>query len=147
MGFQKSSSDSSLFIHHHSRTLVYILVYVDYIIIIGSNSYAIKQAIWVLSSVFSPKDLGQLHYFLGVEVFWTQVEIILTQPKYVCDFLAGHNMSECKPIHTLMSSPTSLSIKDGTPSVDGTLYRQVVGKLQYLSFTRPDISFVVNKLS
>ncbi|PHT83774.1 hypothetical protein T459_12217 [Capsicum annuum] len=56
-------------------------------------------------------------------------------------------MSECKPVTTPMSSTTSLSLKDDTPLVDATLYRQVLGKLQYLSFTRLDISFAVNKLS
>ncbi|OIT34754.1 retrovirus-related pol polyprotein from transposon tnt 1-94, partial [Nicotiana attenuata] len=73
--------------------------------------------------------------------------IILSQAKYVSDILAAHNMSDCKPVQTPMSSTVSLLLKDDTPSVDATLYRQVLGKLQYLSFTRPDISFAINKLS
>lgn len=56
-------------------------------------------------------------------------------------------MSECKRVHTPMNSSSFLYFKDRTPFEDVTLYRDTVSKLQYLSFTRPDISFVVNKLS
>nr|XP_016480857.1 PREDICTED: uncharacterized mitochondrial protein AtMg00810-like [Nicotiana tabacum] len=143
IGFQKSNSDSSLFICHHNGALVYILVYVDDIIITGSSSDVIKQAIHVLSARFSLKDLGQLHYFLGIEVLRTTDDIILSQAKYVSDIFAAHNMSDCKLVQTPMSSTESLLLKDDTPYVDATLYCQVLGKLQYLSFTRPDISFAI----
>ncbi|KAF3668615.1 putative LRR receptor-like serine/threonine-protein kinase-like [Capsicum annuum] len=147
IGFQKSNSDSSLFIHHQNEALIYILVYVDDIIITGSNSGVIKKTIQVLSSRFSLKDLRLLHYFLSIEVLRTKEGIVFSQAKYVSILLAAHNISECKPVTTLMSSMASLSLKDNTPPADATLYRQVLGKLQYLSFTRPDISFQINKLS
>ena len=63
------------------------------------------------------------------------------------NLFAAHKMSECKPITTPMSSTASLSLKDDTPLADATLYRQVLVKFQYLTFTKPDISFEANKLS
>lgn len=129
IGFQKSNSDSSLFIHHQNGTMVYILVYVDDIIITGSNSEIFKKTIKLLSTRFSLQDLGHLHYFLGIEVLRNKEGIVLSQVKYISDVLAAHEMSECKPVTSSMSSTGSLSLKNDTPPADATLYRQVLGKL------------------
>ena len=107
----------------------------------------IRQVITSLANRFSIKDLGHLHYFLGVEVLNNNDGIILSQSKYIMDILQDTQMHESKGVLTPMSSTLSLSLNDGTLPTDATEYRKTIGKLQYLSFTRPDISFSVNKLS
>lgn len=93
-------------------------------------------------------DLGDLHYFLGIEVNKLNGGIVLTQEKYASDILRRVGMTECKPVNTPMSTSEKLSIHEGElhgPN-DATKYRSVVGALQYLTLTRPDISFSVNKV-
>ncbi|KAH9770759.1 hypothetical protein KPL71_012474 [Citrus sinensis] len=100
-----------------------------------------------LAKKFSIKDLGHLHYFLGIDVIPTTTGQFLSQHKYICDLLSKTNMCGAKPMSTLLCSTPSLKLFDGIASADATEYRKVVGALQYLSFTRPGISFAVNKLS
>jgi len=126
---------------------VYILVYVDDIILTGNSSSLVHQVISSLSSHFSLKDLGPLSYFLGVEVHRDSKGLLLSQAKYVSDLLHDLLMQDCNGVSTPMSSSESLMLNDDTPSHDATEYRKVIGKLQYLSFTRPDVSYSVNKLS
>lgn len=90
-----SRSDESLFILHTANYTVYILVYVDDIIITGSTSKIISEVVRGLSTRFSLKDLGPLHYFLGVEVLPSADGIILCQTKYIQDLLSECGMLEC----------------------------------------------------
>lgn len=142
-GFQNSVADASLFIYNRDKSLLYMLVYVDDIIIIGNNPAAISRFITSLSLCFSLKDLGDLSFFLGIEVQQTQTGLHLTQSRYVSDILHKANMSTAKPVSTPMESNSALTLLSGTPLADPTEYRTLVGSLQYLSLTRPD----VNKLS
>jgi len=100
-----------------------------------------------LGARFSLKDMVLLHYFLGVEVIPTTIGLFLPQHKYVHDILENQNMAGAKDISTPLSTTQSLHLLDGTASVDNTEYRHIIGSLQYLSLTRPDICFAVNKLS
>jgi histone deacetylase 1/2 len=97
---------------------------------------------------FALKDLGELHYFLGIEVNKVPNGIILSQDKYASDLLKKVNMSDCKPVSSPLSTSEKLSAFEGTPlgPNDVTRYRSIVGALQYLTLTRPDISFPVNKV-
>jgi histone deacetylase 1/2 len=97
---------------------------------------------------FALKDLGELHYFLGIEVKKRKDGLVLTQERYATDILERVNMSNCKPISTPMPTSEKLSIHDGEKlgPQDSTRYRSIVGGLQYLTLTRPDISFAVNKV-
>ena len=126
--------------------LIYFLVYVD-LIITGSDPSLVDTIIRQLDSKFSIKDLGVLFFFYGVKVLTTPTGLLLSQQKYVIDLLSKHNMLGSKPVSTPLVVSTSLTAKDGVVSVNATMYRQVVGGLQYLQMTRSDISFVVNKLS
>jgi histone deacetylase 1/2 len=94
------------------------------------------------------KDLGELHYFLGIEVHKTNGGILLTQEKYVSDLLKRVGMANCKPVNTPLSTSEKLSLYEGSPlgAHDTTRYKSIVGALQYLTLTRPDISFAVNKV-
>nr|XP_009787930.1 PREDICTED: uncharacterized protein LOC104235804 [Nicotiana sylvestris] len=93
------------------------------------------------------QDLGLLHYFLGVEVLPNANGLILSQSNYISDVLKDFSMEESKGVHFPLSTSTQLKLDDGYPLIDAKHYRSAIGKLQYLAFTRPDISYVVNKLS
>jgi histone deacetylase 1/2 len=101
-----------------------------------------------LSDNFAIKDLGDLHYFLGIEVTRRDEGLVLTQAKYAADLLARVHMIGCTPTPTPLSTTDKLSLTDGTllgPD-DSTRYRSIVGALQYLTLTRPDLAFSVNKV-
>ena len=146
-GFLNSKSDASLFIHRSNATTMYLLVYVDDIILTENNSKVIRAFTSRLSTRFSLKDLGSLNYFLGVETTRSSTGLLLSQRKYILDLLHKTNMHEAKEISTPLSSSETLKLDDGSPNHDPTEYRQALGSLQYLSLTRPDISFAVNKLA
>ncbi|KAI3799323.1 hypothetical protein L1987_34616 [Smallanthus sonchifolius] len=146
LGFCGSKTDPSLFILNSGGTLVYILVYVDDIIITGNNNSAINGIINCLSSIFPLKDLGQLHYFLGIEVVHHQKDIILSQRKYISDILHRSGLSHCKPVSSPMSTTQVLTIDDSPLLPDPVKYRQTVGALQYATLSRPDIAFAVNRV-
>ncbi|KAK9051967.1 hypothetical protein SSX86_028595 [Deinandra increscens subsp. villosa] len=146
LGFYGSKTDPSLFILRSARTLVYVLVYVDDIIITGNNTQAIDHVIHQLSSMFTIKDLGQLHYFLGIEVVHQNSDLILSQRKYILDLLRRAGLSDCKPVVSPMSPSHVLLPGDSPLLPDPTRYRQAVGALQYATLSRPDIAFAVNKV-
>lgn len=114
----------------------------------SSTSEATTTLLKDLNKEFALKDLGDLHYFLGIEVKKVSDGIVLTQEKYANDVLRRVGMTACKPVATPLSSSEKLSIHKGSPlgPDDSTHYRSVVGALQYLTLTRPDISFAVNKV-
>uniref|UniRef100_A0A2N9HT95 Reverse transcriptase Ty1/copia-type domain-containing protein n=1 Tax=Fagus sylvatica TaxID=28930 RepID=A0A2N9HT95_FAGSY len=147
LGFHGSLSDTSLFIYKSSIYTMFILTYVDDIIITSSSSSAIDNLLSSLQTDFAVKDLGSLHYFLGIEVIRNTAGILLSQKRYILDLLKRTHMLEAKPISSPMASSTSLSAHEGEPFPDQTLFRSTIGALQYLSLTRPDIAFTVNKLS
>jgi hypothetical protein len=132
-----------MFFYNHGNTHVFILVYVDDIIVVSSSEQATKALMWDLQKEFAIKDLGDLHYFLGIEVAKKRDGLLLTQEKYASDLLKRVGMSDCKPIATPLSTSETLSSYEGTPlgPNDATNYRSVMGALQYLTLTRPDIAF------
>lgn len=91
------------------------------------------------------KDLGLLRYFLGVEVQRNQNGLFLSQMKYITDLLLKTNMLGCKPIGS-PASKAKLSPSDGSSLQDPSTYRSIVGALQYVTLTRPDICFAVNQV-
>ena len=147
LGFKNSIADASLFFYIANDTYLFVLIYVDDIIITGNSDEKIRGLINTLSARFSLKDLGDLSYFLGIEVLRTQHGIHLSQQKYIGDLLYHNNMTNAKPVPTPMSASTNLSIRDGHTLDNPAEYRTLVGSLQYLLLTRPDIAFAVNKLS
>jgi histone deacetylase 1/2 len=128
--------------------MIYVLVYVDDIIVTSSSDAAIDILLKELNVHFSIKDLGELHFFLGIEVTRSSHGLVLTQHKYATDLLEKVGMKDCKASPTPLSSTDKLSLTEGEPlgTEDSTKYRSIVGALQYLTLTRPDISFSVNKV-
>ncbi|KAK2981129.1 hypothetical protein RJ640_024832 [Escallonia rubra] len=98
-----------------------------------------------LRSEFSIKDLGPLHYFLGIEVSYAQTGLFLSQRRYITDLLSKAGMTHSKPVLTPVSAPQKSSVPGRALFSEPTRYRSVVGALQYLTLTRPDIAFAVNK--
>lgn len=146
-GFHGSKIDSSLFIFNSAGIRIFSLIYVDDIILTGSSNNVLSQLIATLSHDFPIKDLGNLNFFLGVEVIRTAKGLLLSQQRYISDLLHRTKMTHTKPVHSSMSSSTSLSKFMGSSFSDKTLYRSTVEAFQYLSFTRLDIAFFVNKVA
>ena len=96
---------------------------------------------------FEMKDLGMMHYFLGMEVWQNASGISLGQGKYMIEILKRFGMMDCKAMTTLMASNLKLLSDASSEAVDAMMYRQMIGSLTYLMNTRPDICFVVNTLS
>ncbi|RVW87679.1 Retrovirus-related Pol polyprotein from transposon RE1 [Vitis vinifera] len=101
----------------------------------------------VLSEEFEVKDLGNLKYFLGMEVARSRKGIVVSQRKYILDLLKETGMLGCKPIDTPMDSQKKLGIEKESTPVDRGRYQRLVGRLIYLSHTRPDIGFAVSAVS
>ena len=99
-----------------------------------------------LNQEFALKDLGDIHYFLGIEVKRSADSLLMTQEGYALDILKRVNMDTCKTVSTPMSPSDKLLVTDGETlgANDSTRYRSIVGALQYLTLTRPNISFDVN---
>ncbi|KAH9684435.1 retrovirus-related pol polyprotein from transposon RE2 [Citrus sinensis] len=147
-GFTNSHSDTSLFVLNTGRHVLFLLVYVDDIIVTGNSDDLVSQFVDCLAQRFSLKDLGSLSYFLGVEVVPHRRGILLSQRRYIQDLLKRTHMADATPVLTpLPTNSSSLTITSGTPLSDPSQFRAVVGSLQYLSLTRPDISFAVNKMA
>ncbi|KAK6158635.1 hypothetical protein DH2020_005949 [Rehmannia glutinosa] len=146
-GFSSSTSDNSLFYLKVPSGLLLVLVYVDDILITGDDSSRISKLIADLDSSFSLKNLGEVHYFLGLEAHRSPTGILLNQAKYISDLLQKTGMADCKPSHSPYCSGLKLSLHDSDDFDSPTLYRSTIGALQYLTMTRPDISYAVNKLS
>jgi hypothetical protein len=100
-----------------------------------------------LASEFEMKDLGMMHYFLGLEVWQRTNEIFMNQGKYALEVLKRFEMLDCKAMITPMVSNLKLLQDTTSKNVDVTLYSQMMGSLMYLTNTRPYICFVVNTLS
>ncbi|KAH9711302.1 retrovirus-related pol polyprotein from transposon RE1 [Citrus sinensis] len=149
-GFQNSKADSSLFIKHESGGIVVVLVYVDDILITRDKNTIIETFIRYLGDTFALKDLGEFSYFLGIEVTHAaKGSLHLSQAKYVRDLLTRTDMKNCRESDTPMSTGQKLrrAGNDDNLVVNVTEYRSIIGALQYLVLTRPELAFSVNKLS
>ncbi|KAM0022126.1 putative RNA-directed DNA polymerase [Helianthus debilis subsp. tardiflorus] len=146
-GMVRSAYDHSVFFRHHQDRRIILVVYVDDIIITGDDEVGITKLKQFLQSQFQISDLGRLRYFLGIEVSRSPQGILLSQRKYVLDMLTECGLLGCKPVDCPMLPTRKLLPEDGSPLKDPERYRRLVGKLNYLTVTRPDISFVVSVLS
>ena len=145
-GFQGSKFDTSVFFSNKGSSIIILLIYVDDIIITGSHSILVNSLIDQLHNQFALKDLGSLSYFLGIQVTRTPSSLHLCQHKCITDLLYRAQMFDCKHASTPMSTSSSLSLYDGEPLSNPSLYHRIVGALQYCTITRPDINFSVNKV-
>ncbi|CAH9127483.1 unnamed protein product [Cuscuta epithymum] len=146
-GFRQSKADYSMFTYLRGSYLTILLVYVDDIIITGADPFIIPLLKCYLSQHFQIKDLGPLKYFLGIEVARSKNGIFLNQRKYTLEILSDTGLLGCKPAPSPMDPDTHLASSTGSPLSDPAPYRRLVGRLLYLTVTRPDITFSVNLLT
>jgi len=146
MGFVKSDTDPNLYYLVVENEPLILVLYVDHLFLTGSSKL-IEDCKKNLATEFDMKDLGRMHYFLGLEVWQQKGEIFLGQGRYVTEILKRFGMGECSPMATPMITNwkkiDALEDKD----VDLTLYRQRIGSLMYLVNTRPNICYAINTLS
>ena len=146
-GFQRSTYVHSVFVCHFSTGIVVLIVYVDDIIISGSDSIGIADLKRYLGQHFHTKDLGTLRYFLGIEVAHSSQGLYLSQRKYVLDLLSETGLLGARPADTPMDFTIKLDNEQGELFSDVGRYRHLVGKLIYLTVTRPDITYAVSVIS
>ena len=145
-GFSCSLVDPSLFILHSSLGTLILLLYVDDMLLTGSNSRLLDDFIQLLHSEFAMKDLGPIHHFLGIEIQRRNNSLHLSQAHYAYSILDKAQMLDYKPKNTPMESKTK-GLHDDIPYSDPSFYHSIVGALQYLTLTRPNLSFYVNYVS
>ena len=139
------TTDHSVFYHHSSTgQCIYLIVYVDDIVIIGSDQDSIQKLKQHLFNHFQTKDLGKLKYFLGIEIVQSNSGVVISQKKHTLDILRDTGMFDYKHIDTPMDLNVKLVPSQGELLQDSRRYRRLVGKLNYLTITRPNISFPVN---
>ncbi|XP_062103153.1 uncharacterized mitochondrial protein AtMg00810-like [Humulus lupulus] len=126
--------------------MAYILLYMDDIILTASSDTLHKSIMTLLNSEFSMKDLGPLSYFLGIAVTRHAGGLFLSQKKYAEEIIEHADMSSCKSCPTSVDTKPKLSAKTSTPYEDPSHYHSLAGALQYLTFTRPDISYALQKI-
>ena len=115
-----------------------LLLYVDDLFVIGMDGLIVDTKRKLVTE-FEMKDLGMMHYFLGMEVWQSADGISLGQGKYVVEILKRFGMMNCKAMTTPMELNLNLLSDASSESVDATMYRQMIGSLMYLTNTRPNI--------
>ncbi|XP_042988889.1 uncharacterized mitochondrial protein AtMg00810-like [Carya illinoinensis] len=146
-GFIQSQADHSLFTLVTTMSITIVLVYVDDILVAGNDLSKIEDFKRVLSTNFKTKDLGPLKYFFGLEVARSSKDIFLNQRKYALDILKDIGQLGARNAPFPMEQNLKLNNQDGTLLYDPSSYQRLVGRLIYLTITRPDIVFAVNILS
>uniref|UniRef100_A0A2N9IAH8 Integrase catalytic domain-containing protein n=1 Tax=Fagus sylvatica TaxID=28930 RepID=A0A2N9IAH8_FAGSY len=148
MEFVRCHSDHTCFIRRRSDgRCIILLVYVDDIILTGDDTPGITDVKQSLGKVFEVKDLGALKYFLGIEVARSRHGISLSQRKYTLDLLQETGMLGCRPASTPMDPNLKLSVESGELISNPSMYQRLVGRLIYLTNTRPDLTFAVSVVS
>lgn len=142
-GFVQSKADYSLFTQLLGSSYIALLVYVDDVVIASNDSIAVSNLIQFLNNKFKLKDLGSLKFFLGLEIARNDSGISVSQSKYALEILQDTGLLASKPAKYPMEPNAKFSKTDGELLDDPTQYRRLVGRLLYLTITRPDLSFSV----
>ncbi len=120
-----------------------ITIYVDDLIVGGDNEKEVEHVKRLLKQKFDMKGLGELKFFLGIEVIRMPEGIWLSQRQYALDMLSKYGMGGCKPICVPLNQNGKLSTDAGEVLEDATMYRKIVGNLIYMTITRPDLNYTV----
>jgi len=141
------SSYHSLFTKMYNISFIALLIYVDGIILAGDNLHDMNAVKILLDEKFKIKNLGPLNFFLGLEVTRTRKGIHVYQIKYALDIMADSGMLAARPSSTPMTKDMKLMFKQDKCTYEAEAYRRIIGRLLYLTNTRPDINFPVQFLS
>jgi hypothetical protein len=137
------SVDKTLFTLNHDTDFLLVQIYMDDIIFGGSSNTFVSKFQEIMESEFQMSMMTELTFFLGIQVKQTKQGTFVHQAKYTKDLMKKFNMTDLKPVSTLMSSMVSLGPDKDGEAVDQREYRSMIGSLLYLTATRPDIQFVV----
>ena len=148
-GFEKSKLDYCLFLKNKEDEKLYVLTWVDDLVIAGNSQTEIDKLKSSLESKFKMNDRGDLEWFLGMRILKTEKGITLDQEKYTQNILEQFNMQDCKPSKTPAENNLKLEVaQEDSARVDSHEFRSLVGSLLYLAKqTRPDIMWITNVLS
>jgi hypothetical protein len=142
-GFKMGSADKTLFLLKQGTDTLLVQIYVDDIIFGGSSHALVTKFADTMSREFEMSMMGELTFFLGLQIKQTHEGTFIHQGKYTKDVLKKFDMGEAKPLSTPMSTMMALDEDKEGESVDQKEYRSMIRSLLYLTATRPDIQFVV----
>jgi len=143
LGFSQSKADYSLFTRHQGTSFIALLVYVDDIAIASNDSVAVNSLIGILNDRFRLKDLGELKFFLGLEIARSTKGISISQRKYSLEIIYDASLLASKPVLFPMVQNLKLSRDVVRVLSDPTPYMRFIGRLLYLTITRPDLAYFV----
>ncbi|KAF5456300.1 hypothetical protein F2P56_025798 [Juglans regia] len=132
---------------NQGTSVIFLLVYVDDILVLSNDATAVEALKSYLNSHFKMKDLGPLKYFLGLEAAKSAKGIHLCQRKYSLEIIEDCGLAGCKPAPSPMEQNLILNAESGDELEDPSQFRRLIGRLIYLTITRPDIGFSVQRLS
>jgi hypothetical protein len=146
LGFIEAKSGTSLFIFHRGSDTIYLLLYMDDIILTASSTELLRRTIFALQWEFTMKDLGSLHHFLGITVECRLDGLFLHQRTYTLEIFKRVVMADCKLCTTPVDLQSKLAGDSGPPIEDVSQFWSIAGALQYLTFTRPDIAYAMQQI-
>ncbi|WJX88387.1 hypothetical protein P8452_70484 [Trifolium repens] len=142
-GFQKGQIDNTLFRKTSKKDILIIQIYVDDIIFGSTNASLCKNFSKLMQDEFEMSMMGELKFFLGIQINQGKDGTYIHQSKYTKELLKKFNLDDCKIMSTPMHPTSSLSKEEIGSKVDQKLYRGMIGSLLYLTASRPDILYSV----
>ncbi|KAI3707500.1 hypothetical protein L6452_26084 [Arctium lappa] len=142
-GFERGIIDKTLFIKRKKKDILLVQIYVDDIIFGSTKAYMCKEFEELMHNRFKMSSMGELTFFLGLQVKQKEDGIFISQSKYVQDILTKFGFSEAKPASTPMETYKQITADLEGEDVDVHHYRSMIGSLMYLTASRPDIMFAV----
>lgn len=143
LGYTQSQADHSLYVKKFKHEFTALLVYADDVVLGGNSLSEIQQVKHLSNQKFRIKDLGQLRFFLGFEIARSPTGIFLNQRKYALELLEDAGLLAAKPYAVPFNPTLKLSADEGNVLEDPSVYRMLIGRLIYLTNSRPDIAFDV----
>jgi hypothetical protein len=142
-GFEMGKVDQTLFVLRQGRDIFIVQVYVDDIVFGGSFNCLVARFAEDMSREFDTSMMGELQFFLGLQIKQSKERTFVHQDKYTKDIVRKVKMEDSKAMTTLMSTTTALDADEEGEHVDQKEYRSMIGSLLYLTATKPDIQFSV----
>ncbi|KAJ9544838.1 LOW QUALITY PROTEIN: hypothetical protein OSB04_024545 [Centaurea solstitialis] len=140
-GFERGKIDSTLFLKKYPKHILLVQIYVDDIIFGSTNPKLCEKFELLMKTEYKMSMMGELTYFLGLQIKQSEKGIFINQGKYVLDMLKKFDLTSCTPMKTPMAPPLSLDKDSKGKPIDVTLYRGMIGSMLYLTASRPDIMY------
>lgn len=145
-GYTHTMNDYSLFCKRTKGSTIYVVIYVDDIVLKGTYKKRLRNWRLFFTTTSKIKDLGRLHYFLGLEVLYKGDEVIISQRKFALYLLKEYNRMDYNTLSSPLDPTIKLNAKEWVVLKDPTYYRKLVRKLNFLTNTTLDITYSVQYL-